>query len=117
MDVDVARQRLNTLLQELDSSAHTFEQEDGRSGGQPLSYGQEHVEEAAAVLTEQDRSDALREVVSDQRSQVVAALARLDAGTYGQCVQCGTQLSDERLEARPEAARCKTCQEQMEMAR
>jgi RNA polymerase-binding transcription factor DksA len=52
-----------------------------------------------------------------QRQEVLAALARLDAGTYGRCVTCGTTLPDERLEARPEAARCVNCQHDMEMAR
>ncbi|MFC6934425.1 TraR/DksA family transcriptional regulator [Actinomadura yumaensis] len=39
-----------------------------------------------------------------------AALARLDEGTYGQCVGCGKDVPEGRLEARPDAARCVTCQ-------
>jgi RNA polymerase-binding transcription factor DksA len=45
------------------------------------------------------------------------ALARLDAGTYGRCVDCGRELPDERLEARPEAARCVDCQQKVEAMR
>jgi DnaK suppressor protein len=38
-----------------------------------------------------------------------AALARIDAGTYGTCVHCGCAVPAERLELRPHAAGCVTC--------
>jgi DnaK suppressor protein len=37
---------------------------------------------------------------------VLAALARIEAGTYGQCTICGTTISKERLAANPAAATC-----------
>jgi DnaK suppressor protein len=37
------------------------------------------------------------------------ALERLDAGTYGRCVTCGTAIPAERLEAVPWAALCVPC--------
>jgi RNA polymerase-binding transcription factor DksA len=43
--------------------------------------------------------------------EIDAALARLEAGTYGQCVSCGTGIPVERLEFRPFAAACVTCQQ------
>lgn len=39
-----------------------------------------------------------------------AALARIDAGTYGRCVSCGIDIPGERLEFRPFAAACVACQ-------
>ncbi len=39
-----------------------------------------------------------------------SALDRIDVGTYGTCVDCGSRIAPERLEARPEAARCLACQ-------
>jgi DnaK suppressor protein len=42
-------------------------------------------------------------------SEIDAALARIDAGTYGSCVQCGAAIPEERLELRPFAGRCVTC--------
>ena len=42
-------------------------------------------------------------------SEIDAALARIDAGTYGSCVQCGGAIPEERLELRPFAGRCVTC--------
>lgn len=40
---------------------------------------------------------------------IQAALARIENGTFGDCVACGEQISDERLNAVPHAARCRKC--------
>jgi DnaK suppressor protein len=47
---------------------------------------------------------------------VVAALQRLDEGTYGTCVDCGKPIPQVRLEVRPEAARCVEDQAKAEAA-
>ena len=41
---------------------------------------------------------------------VEAALARLDAGNYARCEDCGEEISAERLRALPRARRCIPCQ-------
>ena len=46
----------------------------------------------------------------DQVAEIDAALARIDNGTYGTCVDCGDQVSEARLEVHPQAARCVACQ-------
>jgi DnaK suppressor protein len=43
--------------------------------------------------------------------QVTAALARIEAGTYGTCVRCGAVIPLERLEAMPAAELCIACKE------
>ena len=43
-----------------------------------------------------------------------AALERLDAGTYGRCIDCGTTIPRGRLVQNPEAARCVACQQHSE---
>lgn len=115
MDEAVARQRLRTLLDDIDSSTATLAGEQGDTG--ELSRVDQHPAEAASELAELERDDAVRTIVGGQRHEVVEALARLDAGTYGRCVDCGAALPEERLEARPEAARCVACQQELEMAR
>ncbi len=45
---------------------------------------------------------------------VEEALARIEAGTYGQCIDCGVEIPTARLHAAPEAARCIACQEKTE---
>lgn len=41
--------------------------------------------------------------------QIDAALARVDAGTYGICVECEQRIAPDRLEALPYALRCAEC--------
>jgi len=43
--------------------------------------------------------------------EIDAALARLEAGTYGRCVTCATDIPVERLEFRPFATACVACQQ------
>ncbi len=38
--------------------------------------------------------------------EIEAALARLDAGTYGFCQECGLPISDDRLEILPATRHC-----------
>ncbi|MBI3184452.1 MAG: TraR/DksA C4-type zinc finger protein [Myxococcales bacterium] len=38
-----------------------------------------------------------------------AALARLDAGTYGTCQSCGSSVGTQRLRAVPETVYCSGC--------
>jgi DnaK suppressor protein len=42
--------------------------------------------------------------------EIDAALDRIVDGTYGRCAVCGIGIPVERLEARPHAAGCVTCQ-------
>lgn len=115
MDVAVARQRLETILGELDDSTRTLAGESGDTG--ELSRLDQHPAEAASELAEFERDEAVLAVVQGQKTEVLAALERLDAGTYGRCVNCGTELPQERLDVRPEAARCVNCQQDLEIAR
>ncbi len=41
---------------------------------------------------------------------VLDALSRLDAGTYGVCLGCGGAVETERLQIVPQTARCSACQ-------
>jgi DnaK suppressor protein len=47
-------------------------------------------------------------------NEVEAALARIRAGTYGECRDCGELIALARLSAYPTAMRCLTCQERHE---
>jgi DnaK suppressor protein len=44
----------------------------------------------------------------------VGALKRLEAGSYGQCVECGDTIKSARLKALPEVETCLVCQDQIE---
>lgn len=46
----------------------------------------------------------------DELAQVEFALKRLDAGTYGNCMDCNDPIPLERLRVQPAAQRCAVCQ-------
>jgi DnaK suppressor protein len=53
---------------------------------------------------------------SETLNKIEAARRRLDEGTYGDCFECGDEISEARLRALPFAVRCKDCEEARETA-
>ena len=115
MDQQDARQQLEQMLREIDSTAAILEAE-GAGDSSEISHVDQHPADTASEITDADDQANLLVHAADQKEQVVAALARLDAGTYGICVDCGQVIPDARLEVRPEAARCIADQEKAEAA-
>ena len=105
MDLQDARAQLEQMLRELDSATATLEAE-GAGDSEELSHFDQHPADTATELSDADREVAIIENASDQRTQVEAALKRIEDGTYGRCVDCGKEIPAARLEVRPEAARC-----------
>jgi len=108
MDTATARKRLEEIRSELDRSISVLK------GEQPqderiLDYPQDPAD-AGANLSESERTEAILAVAKMQRSEVLNALHRIELGTYGTCVDCAAPVPEGRLEAKPEAARCVTCQ-------
>jgi RNA polymerase-binding transcription factor DksA len=108
MDTVTARQRLEDIRAEIDRSITVLtgehDREDRTSG-----YPQDQAD-AGSNLSESDRSEAMLAAAKVQRTEVLNALHRIEAGTYGTCADCGAVVPEGRLEARPEAARCVKCQ-------
>ena len=48
------------------------------------------------------------------RGEVMAAMERIDEGTYGTCENCGTKIIEERLELLPYARYCTPCAEKLQ---
>lgn len=114
MDTTTARKRLEEIFSELERSISVLkgEEEDERAPDYPQDPA-----DAGANLSESERSEAILAAARAQRSQVVDALRRIDLGTYGTCVDCGAGVSEGRLEAKPEAARCVKCQGKLDRLR
>jgi DnaK suppressor protein len=68
----------------------------------------------AQVATERELEFALGERETAELAAIDAALTRIDAGTYGECTDCGVDISAARLHASPEVPRCIHCQEKVE---
>ncbi|KLI65007.1 TraR/DksA family transcriptional regulator [Aurantiacibacter marinus] len=65
--------------------------------------------ERAVQMEDDDSLEAQARLVSREIASTRQALGRIASGEYGQCVQCGEEISEGRLNARPEAALCITC--------
>lgn len=113
MDVTTAHTRLKVMLTDLDRSISTLKGENPDPGAPGYDR---HPADAAAHLSDADRIEAALESLEQQRSAVLAALHRIEAGTYGSCVDCGRPVPEGRLEARPDAARCVACQAKYDRA-
>jgi DnaK suppressor protein len=65
---------------------------------------------------ESDRNFLLR--IRDRERKLIGkikeALARIDDGTFGICEECGEDISEERLKARPMATLCIDCKTKAE---
>lgn len=88
-----------------------------RLGGlAPLETSARTGDEADRVqaLEEHDLGVADRARLHARRLRLVAALARLDADTYGLCLACEAPIAPARLTALPEVERCVGCQDQLE---
>ena len=46
----------------------------------------------------------------EELRDIDTARERIAAGSYGQCIDCGTDIAFERLKAQPTATRCVACQ-------
>ena len=66
----------------------------------------ENFADSAQVAAEQGENMSLAASLRDQLGDVVAALGRLDDGTYGRCAVCGKPIAEARLEAVPTASVC-----------
>jgi DnaK suppressor protein len=72
--------------------------------------------ESSEVDIQEDIEFALIQMKSETLNKIDAALRRLEDGTYGDCFECGEEISEARLRALPFAVRCKDCEEARETA-
>jgi DnaK suppressor protein len=72
--------------------------------------------ESSEVDIQEDIELALIQMKSETLNKIDAALRRLGEGSYGDCFECGDEISEARLRALPFAVRCKECEEARETA-
>lgn len=101
-DTAAARARLEAQLAELGNRQdHIADDLD-----EPISRDSE---EAATEMQDDAVLESQGALVAREIASTKRALARIEDGTYGECVRCGGDISPARLEARPEAALCIDC--------
>ena len=101
-DTAAAKARLEEQLAELEARQARIAED----LAEPLNAdsGEQAVEMEDDASLEGQGALVAREIASVKR-----ALARIEDGTYGECVRCGEDIAAARLEARPEAALCINC--------
>ena len=105
MEISIARSRLEEMRADLDRTVSVLMGEHHLVRGGGADPG-----DAGSNLPEADRNAAAVQTALTQRAEVLAALARIDDGSYGRCTDCGGPVPEPRLEARPATARCVPCQ-------
>lgn len=69
----------------------------------------EHDPDGSTVGFERAQVISLAASTQEQITAIDAALARIDAGTYGRCERCARPIEPARLEAVPTATACIRC--------
>ena len=76
------------------------------AGKDEIDLAEEHVDrETLEMLGQRDR---------DRLARISAAIRRINTSGYGRCQQCGRQISEQRLEAIPDAVLCYECKNSRE---
>lgn len=114
------RARLLSLTQQVSGESSRLEDETfhglgGESGG-GLSNVPLHLADLGNATTEEETGLTLLEQQERLLMECNAALARIDAGTFGSCEECGRPIAPGRLEAIPYARWCVACARRMEGA-
>ena len=101
-DTTAAKARLEAQLAELEDRLSRLDRD--------LSETPDPDSSERAVQMEDDEAlEGQAQVAANEIASVRRALERIEDGSYGQCVKCGEEIAEGRLEARPEAALCIDC--------
>lgn len=99
---DKAKARLEAQLTELENRLERIERDLDEPHDPDSS-------ERAVQMEDDDSLEAQGRLVTREITSTRRALDRIESGEYGYCVECGEEISEGRLEARPEAALCINC--------
>ncbi len=73
--------------------------------------------DAGTATFDRERDLSIRNNIRDLMDQIDRAAARIDAGTYGVCENCGRPIEPARLKALPHASLCLACKRRDERTR
>jgi DnaK suppressor protein len=65
--------------------------------------------DSSQVTAERGEAEALATKLKETLDEVEHAIGKMEDGKYGQCEDCGKQISVARLEAKPAARYCIDC--------
>lgn len=97
---------LDRVVRKLERSMRTTEE-----ALRPIQLDQTAVGRLSRIdsLQNQGLTRNLQEREQAKLGQVITAFQRIEAGTYGLCVECGGEIPYERLQVFPETPTCTAC--------
>jgi RNA polymerase-binding transcription factor DksA len=117
VDAKRARKQLEARLAEISHSSAVLSAEGTEQGSGDLSHVHQHPGDQGTDISDAEREVAVLDAAAADTVLIQQALERIDAGTYGMCVDCGKKIPDARLKIRPEVARCVADQQKFERSR
>jgi len=96
------RERITRRLAELEKRTETIE-------GHLREPGNRDWSERATEQENDEVLERLNEIELAEVDDLRAALARIDAGSYGSCARCGGRIDARRLEVMPVTSVCIDC--------
>lgn len=103
-ELDADRDRLEDELNATESGIAELVRDSGDGAG-------DDVADAGSKTFEREQEMSLADNARELLQQTQRALARLDAGTYGICENCGGPIGKARLQAFPRATLCLACKQ------
>ena len=91
----------------------TFSGDQRETAGE-LSAVDQHPADVADVVMQREVDYTIKGIVQDEAHHIQQALRRQAEGRYGICDDCGEPIDPERLEVRPQATLCISCQRKVE---
>jgi len=119
-EMEPYHRKLVALLRRLRSDTSAITQEALRTAGGEasgsLSNAPLHPADLGTDNFEQELSLGLLENQQQLLEQTLAALERINGGTYGRCQECDAEIPGERLQAVPYTPHCLRCATQLQAA-
>ena len=110
MDTQGIRTRLQDERDRLTSLRDGLLEQHGdgpeQAGMGELASVDQHDADMATETFEREKDESIRERLQGELEDVDRAVAKLDAGTYGDCEACGRPIGEDRLDAYPAARFC-----------
>ncbi|MCD0450836.1 TraR/DksA C4-type zinc finger protein [Actinocorallia sp. API 0066] len=112
-ELAAVRTRLSVEIEELAAEIKAALNQAAEHGDSGEGAGDDQAD-AGAKTYEREHELALTNNSRDLLEQNERAIARIDAGTYGVCDNCGQAIGKARLQAFPRATLCVTCKQREE---
>lgn len=100
------RAHLEAEVAEMDA-----EERDSLSEASGENAYRDHMADQGSATFERELDMTLEENIRELLADVLAALKRIEDGTYASCARCGAEIPPDRLEAVPTASLCIQCKE------